>query len=237
MSIVQIFGLAKQAYSIKKERDQKKSENNYENEFFYLLFKKLENKNVYIDSNIFMAEPNEGIERFFYDFRIYDNVQIIMPSEQYEEIYNKKNKGNSKEARDAFNRIEQLVDLKKINILNLKDDINTKAYADPIFIKMIIDDLKKGKEVCFFTEDKDLKIRLKLNIESEKLPEENLEILSFKTLYYEKYNLVDKERKRLEDSRIEKEKYDKILDNLENPPLKERILLKIVSFMTKEDMK
>lgn len=54
---------------------------------------------------------------------------------------------------------------------------------------------KKGKEVYFFTEDKDLKIRLKLNIEAEKLLEENLEILSFKTLYYEKYNLVNKERK------------------------------------------
>lgn len=233
MNIMQIYGLAKRAYNIKKENDQKKSENNYENEFFYILFKKLENKKVYIDSNIFMAESNEAIERFFYDFRKYDDIQIIMPSEQYQEIYNKKNKEDLKAARDAFNRIEQLVDLKKINILNLKEDMVTNAYADPIFIKMIIDDLKEGHEVCFFTEDKDLKIRLKVKIKEESLNEDNLLIHSYKTLYNNKYSIVDEERKKEIERKKERERIDKMLDIIENGTFKSRMAQKVADFITR----
>ena len=230
MEFTDLIVVARNLYRFKKQKDQHK----YEDEFFKLLFEQLHNKILYIDSNIFMAKANIGVERFFNEILEYPNINITMPTEQYEEIYNLKNSDmevKAKPARSAFRIIEKLFDSKHLNILELKDKPNAvKAYADPVFIKMITDNLKVEKEVYFITEDKDLKIRLKSKIESEKLNIGNLVICSFNTLYEDKHNLVDEERNRKKKS----EKFDKEMEQMMNGgSLKDKALDKIASYLSK----
>ncbi len=226
-----IFIIARDLYRLKKQKDKEKYENSYEDEFFNLLFERLKNKTLYVDSNIFMAEPNDAIDRFFRELAQHENIKITMPTEQYEEIYKiKSNDGDSaKAARDAFRRIEKLVDSKHIDIFELEITPNQSlSYADPIFIKMILEDLKNEKEVYFITEDKDLKIRLKSKIEAEKLNEKNIVIYSFESLYNEKYNIVNKERER----KKKIEETDKFLADLQNDSLKDKAINKVASFLS-----
>lgn len=234
MEFTDLVIIVRKIYRIKKQKDKEAknaSENSYENDFFNLLFKQLKDKKLYVDSNIFMAEPNKAIDRFFNEFATYDNIKITMPTEQYEEIYNLKRsveETSSKAARDAFRRIEKLVDSKSIDIRNLKDmPANSSSYADPIFIKMIIEDLKSEKQMYFITEDKDLKIRLKSQIELKKLNENNIVICSFETLYNDKYNIVDEERKRIKKG----EEIDEFFAQLQTDNLKDKVLDKVVSFL------
>lgn len=234
MEFTDLVIIARKIYRIKRTKDKEAKnaiENSYENDFFNLLFEQLKDKKLYVDSNIFMAEPNKAVDRFFDEFTSYDNLKITMPREQYEEIYNLKRsdeESSSKAARDAFRRIEKLVDSKHINILDLKDmSDDLSSYADPIFIKMIIEDLKSEKQVYFITEDKDLKIRLKSQIESEKLNENNIVICSFETLYNDKYNIVDEERERMKKG----EEMDAFFAQLQTDSLKDKVLDKVVSFL------
>lgn len=236
MDFVDLVIIARKIYRIKEQKDKEEKNayaNSYEDEFFNLLFEQLKNKKLYVDSNIFMAEPSEAIDRFFSEFADYDSIKITMPTEQYEEIYNLKRsdfKSSSKAARDAFRRIEKLVDSKHIDILDLKDmPDDSSFYADPIFIKMIIEDLKNENQVYFVTEDKDLKIRLKSKIESEQLNENNIIICSFETLYNDKYNIIDEERKRIKKG----EEMDDFFAKLTTESLKDKALNKLVSFLIK----
>ena len=230
MEFTDLIVVARNLYRFKKQKDQHK----YEDEFFKLLFEQLHNKILYIDSNIFMAQSNVGVERFFNEIQEYPNIYITMPTEQYEEIYNLKNSDievKAKPARNAFRIIEKLFDSKHLNIRELKDEPNkVKAYADPVFIKMITENLKEQKKVYFITEDKDLKIRLKSKVESEKLNIENLVICSFETLYEDKENLVDEERNRKKDIK----KGEEFLDELANGgSLKDKALDKIAAYISK----
>lgn len=225
-----IYILARDLYRLKKQKDKEKYENSYEDEFFNLLFERLKNKILYVDSNIFMAEPNEAIDRFFKELTLSENIKITMPTEQYEEIYKLK-KGDAetaKAARDAFRRMEKLIDSKHIDIPELKEMPDySPSYADPIFMKMILEDLKNDKQVYFITEDKDLKIRLKSKIIAEKLNENNIVICSFESLYSEKYNIVDEQRER----KKKEEETDKFLADLQNDSFKDKAINKIASFI------
>jgi hypothetical protein len=146
----------------------------------------LENKLIYIDSNIFMGSETSNdeydITEVLFDYLYYHNVNIILFKEQYSEIYklkqNKENKNSSFLARRAFKRIEQLLNLEKLTIDDLDIENLSKSYADPIFIKKIISDIKNNKKVVFITEDADLRIRLKSQIKQQKLNKDNLEIYS-----------------------------------------------------------
>ncbi|QHG90772.1 hypothetical protein CVO_02480 [Sulfurimonas sp. CVO] len=234
MEFTDLVIIARKIYRIKDQKDKEAKnaiENSYEDDFLNLLFEQLKNKKLYVDSNIFMAKPNKAVDRFFDEFTSYDNIKITMPREQYEEIYNLKRsdeESSSKAARDAFRRIEKLVDSKHIDILDLKDmPADSSSYADPIFIKMIIDDLKSEKQVYFITEDKDLKIRLKSQIESKQLNENNIVICSFETLYNDKYNIVDEERRRIKKG----EEIDEFFAKLQTDSLKDKMLDKVVSFL------
>lgn len=68
-------------YDVKEARDNKK----YNEEFFKLLFEQLDNKILYVDSNVFMAKDNKGVDRFFKELLEYKDIKITMPTEQYEE--------------------------------------------------------------------------------------------------------------------------------------------------------
>lgn len=231
IDIDDIFDGAKNLYNIKQESDKRK----YEEEFFKLIFKKLKNKEVYIDSNIFITTMNKGVDRFFSEFSNYPDIKIIMPKEQYEEIYNLKNnteKPNSEVgARSAFRIIEKLFNSNNLNILDLEKECDKKAYADPIFIEKIIENLKDEKNVYFLTEDKDLQIRLKSKIKSENLNEDNITISSFLNIYADKKNLVNEERKRIK----EIEENNKVIDEILNPGLGRRMLDKVLDSMTPKD--
>lgn len=230
MEFVELVVIARKLYRIKKEND----ENKYEDEFFELLFEQLDNKVLYVDSNIFMTDSNEGVNRFFNEISKYKNIKITMPREQYEEIYNLKNSDvelKSKSGRHAFRVIEKLFDSKHLDILELDDEVNkSQAYADPVFINMITEDLKNDKQVYFITEDKDLKIRLKSKIKTEKLNEDNMIICSFDTLYQDKYNIVEEDRTRKKKSAEE----DRFIEELASgESLKDKALDKVASFLTK----
>lgn len=117
------------------------------------------NTTIYVDSNIFM---NEKADYFFETLE--NGHMLIVPKEQYNELYNLKNSENSEKAykaRNAFKIIEQLLDNNILQIENLNDNTKKESYADPIFIKSILTKLENNNNVILITEDTDLRIRLK----------------------------------------------------------------------------
>lgn len=146
-----------------------------------LFCSELENVSLYIDSNIFM---DERFEPLFENFKKF-NLKIILLNEQYHELYHlKKSENDTKSfrARNAFRLIEELLNLKKLTIKDLDPEQTTKAYADPILIKRIIADIQNQKKVVFITEDRDLKIRLKVQMEQKSLDENLISIYDYNDL-------------------------------------------------------
>lgn len=198
--------------------------------FFEYFYNEMIERNIYIDSNIFLQD-SEGVNRLFDELLKYSNISIIMPKEQYEEIYNlKKNESDIKSAnaRNAFRRIEKLFDNYKLKIPGLNDkSVNSSTYADPVFIDLIIQDLKENQRVFFITEDKDLKIRLKSKIYTEglSLNEDYIKIFSFNEQYENRKVLVHE---------FNKSDYEKACDGINNliykrnTPFLEKIKSKII---------
>lgn len=215
-----VFDVLKGIYDVRTELKEKE----YEDIFFKLIFKKLSNKKVYIDSNIFLTRMNKAVDRLFNELSNYSDIIITMPKEQYEEIYNLKSNDENPElslaARNAFRTIEKLFDSNNLEILNLEDNNNKKAYADPVFIKDIINNLKKDEKVFFLTEDKDLRIRLKSKIKTESLNEDNITVDSFLNIYSNIKNLVDSEKKRIKELKED----NKVIDEILNPGLGRRMI-------------
>lgn len=124
-------------------------------------YQSLEDKIIYIDSNIFMDGKFRNILE---DFEAY-KLNIVIPKEQYDELYNlKQNSDEEKKklARDSFKLIEKFLDLRILKIEDINNDkMKQNAYADSVFIQKIANDLKLNRPVVFFTNDADLRIRIK----------------------------------------------------------------------------
>lgn len=121
-----------------------------------------EDEIIYIDSNIFMDERTD----FFFS-SLDENNKVFIPRVQYNELYKLKSSdegGKAKRARDAFRKIEELFDKKIITIEDLSGK-NKETYADEAFIKLILEDLKNSKKVAFITDDRDLRLRLKIEVD------------------------------------------------------------------------
>lgn len=124
-------------------------------------YKSIEDKLIYIDSNVFMDEKFKNILENFEEYKL----NIVIPKEQYDELYNLKQSNDgekSKKARDAFKSLENLLDLKILKIEDINQEhVNSNAYADAVFINKIAQNIKDNKSVVFFTDDADLRIRVK----------------------------------------------------------------------------
>ncbi len=174
-----------------------------------------------------MAEASRFMDRLFTELRMEEKIKIKMPTEQYEEIYTLKNSSDetkAKFARDAFRRIEELVDSGNLKLPKLSDKPMSNSYADPAFIKAIIEDIKNGQRVFFITEDKDLKIRLKSKMEQENIDDSNIIICSFEAMLQDKNKIVDEERER-EKERIKKEKEaNEMFEKIEKGTITQRVV-------------
>ena len=118
---------------------------------------------VYRDNNIFM---NKKISYFLNSLS--SKNKIIIPKEQYNELTRLKHSNNKEKAykaRNAFKRIENLYDRGIAKIENLTNMHKDGFYADPIFIDMILQDIKNNIKVAFITEDRDLRLRLKFELD------------------------------------------------------------------------
>ena len=81
-----------------------------EEKYSYINAKFSENEVIYIDSNIFMHEE----ATYFLD-SLNEKNKVIVPKEQYNELYKLKSSDDEKrayKARNAFRKIEELYDKK-----------------------------------------------------------------------------------------------------------------------------
>lgn len=183
-------------------------------------YKSLENKVIYIDSNIFM---DEIFRKVLENFESY-SLNIVIPKEQYDELYNLKqssdNEEKKKRARDAFKIIEKLLDL---NILSIEDinnkNMNQNAYADSVFIEKVANNLKMNNQIIFFTNDADLRIRIK-SLEGQK---QLITLYGYKDLKAieekekqrirdEEYKFYEKIRKEEEERKANRTTSEKVID-------------------------
>lgn len=174
-------------------------------------YKSLEDKVIYIDSNIFMDEKFIDILTNFEKYQL----NIIIPKEQYDELYNIKQKSEDskqKKARDAFKIIETFLDLNILHIENINENTNNKnAYADIVFINRINQHIQNKENIVFFTDDADLRIRVK-SMNKDSLVKiygfKELDILieNKRKLFNEKWNPIIKEKEREKEIEIEIEK-------------------------------
>lgn len=134
-----------------------------EEKYSYINAKFSENEVIYIDSNIFMYEE----ATYFLD-SLNEKNKVIVPKKQYNELYKLRSSDDEKrayKARNAFRKIEELYDKKIIKIEDLSNLQKEDSYADPVFIRLILEDIKNNVKVAFITEDRDLRLRLKVEID------------------------------------------------------------------------
>lgn len=124
-----------------------------------------------IDSNIWM---NEDYDDLFKALNIccnrYKSI-IYLYGPQFDEISNIKSKTQftderNKRARLAINRIEklQVSGILKIRPITINSD--PRAYADPLIIKLLIEESKRGINCVFISDDKELRIRVREQLAS-----------------------------------------------------------------------
>lgn len=188
-------------------------------------YKSIENKIIYIDSNIFMEEKFKNLLLDFANFKL----NIIIPKEQYDEIYNlkKDTQEKGKKARDSFKIIEKFLDLGILTIDGINQNyVKKNAYADLKFIDYINQNIKNQEQVIFFTDDADLRIRIKTLNEAD---------LFVKTYGFNELHLLSEDEKkriemkeREEQERISNEEREEYLRDQENKEMNKTTFDKFV---------
>lgn len=144
----------------------------------------LNDSRLYIDTNIFMDERFTKL----FDILMESNIKILLLKEQYTELYNLKrstdNENKAKNARMAFRYIEKLQELEKLDIAGIDIQDSASSYADPFLIQEIVSDLDNNMKVIFFTEDMDLKIRLREQLKQKNLQKELLTLFYYDNLEF-----------------------------------------------------
>lgn len=119
-----------------------------------------------IDSNIWM---NLGYDPFFQaleDVLKRDQKGLVLYGPQFDEMCNVKRRsrygtGKNKSSRCAINRIEKFQAEAILRIEPLSIGSDDHAYADLIIVKLIMAHIKNGKNVCFLSDDVELRIRVR----------------------------------------------------------------------------
>ncbi|MDF7826005.1 hypothetical protein P4B35_18385 [Pontiellaceae bacterium B12227] len=123
-----------------------------------------------VDTNIWMDEDCEGLLAALEITCRIQGVNITVPGVQYNEICKKKKDKSSGEdgkrlGRIAHRRIEQFHEKGLLHFVNLTAHPG-HTYADPVLVKHIIDQVKKGVRSTLITNDRDLRIRAKESLSS-----------------------------------------------------------------------
>ena len=122
-----------------------------------------------IDSNIWMKEEYDT----FFEALLFvckaNKLCLSFYGPQFDEITNIKKKADYGEeknhrARLAINRIEEFQVNKCLRIEAISIDSNPRAYADPLIIKLLTTESKKGKRCIFISDDKELRIRVREHV-------------------------------------------------------------------------
>lgn len=117
---------------------------------------------IYLDTNIYMEKS--GKYDNFFKYVTNNNINtIMMTSETYDEIVNKRlnSKKNKQDHqfRKALRIVNELDNYNLITIENIKVQPQKNAYADPHIIKYLKDKIC-DYNIMFVTDDLDLKIRV-----------------------------------------------------------------------------
>lgn len=161
-AIIRLESKRKRQIEQKIEKDRIVKSVNEQQRYFNRWFDKI----LIIDSNIWM---NPEYDAFFLTLekQLSDRVKkLSLFGPQFDEICNIKKKtsygeAKNKKARCALNRIEKFQLMKSLKIEPITLDAEKNAYADPLLIQLTNTNLKAGKEVCFITDDMELRIRIR----------------------------------------------------------------------------
>jgi len=141
---------------------------------------------LFIDSNIFMDKRFGILFEFLEDI----DINIIVLKEQYQELYNIKknttyrNSKKGKSVRNAFRIIDHFQEMNKLTIKGLDIESDLSIHVDPVLIKEIINLVTESKKVIFFTEDFDLKIRLREQLNQKNINKNLLIVYSYKDIEF-----------------------------------------------------
>jgi hypothetical protein len=67
-------------------------------------------------------------------------------------------------ARLAIYRIDDFQKKGILNILSITPDSVRNAYADPLLIEFLVNEAKKGNKCTFFSDDKELNVRVRQHL-------------------------------------------------------------------------
>ena len=129
-----------------------------------------------IDSNIWMDDRPQ-YDNFITIFRfllMHLDIRYTFYGPQFEEICNIKfrtvyGESANKKSRIAINRIDKLSDENLLRITPVNIELEYPGHVDPMLIKLLLMDAKKGKNVALLSNDVELRIRAR-----EKLKEFNV---------------------------------------------------------------
>ncbi|AHF93944.1 hypothetical protein OPIT5_01230 [Opitutaceae bacterium TAV5] len=119
-----------------------------------------------IDSNIWMNEDYDSFFVFLKEWCENCKHSIVLFGEQFDEISNIKKgtvyrEDRNRRSRLAINRIEYFQKLSLLNITPISMDAKIGAYADPVIVKIITSEARKGNQCTFISDDKELRIRVR----------------------------------------------------------------------------
>lgn len=123
-------------------------------------------KNVYIDSNIWM---NEAYDDFWAALAIACEIsgkKLSLPNVQLDEMSNvKRRKGvgvtRNYRSRLALRRIEMLQTSSSLQISDMQQEARRGAYADPLLFREMVRCYKEGIPARLLTDDREFRIRLR----------------------------------------------------------------------------
>lgn len=118
---------------------------------------------ILIDSNIWMEYDYQNFFDVLMKLLEKTSNSIVMPSEQFDEIVNLKNRPyedrKSKQARCALSRIESFQNKRKLKIIPMGVKTEKEAYADPVILKILINKAAECSNVTLISCDRELRIR------------------------------------------------------------------------------
>ena len=146
---------------------------------------------IVIDTNIWMDSRLDAFWNDLFEQCSSNNCKIIIYSSNFDEVERLKSSSNEEKrcrARLALNRIKKFSDSDLLIIENIKNKIDSSAYADPDIINLCKELRRKHKDFCLITNDKALIVRARHCLfESQKNKKtETSKILS---IGYTKYNI------------------------------------------------
>ena len=122
-----------------------------------------------VDSNIWM---NEGYDDFFRVLRRCTkraSTELVLYGPQFDEMCNIKRtagygEDRNRRARIAISRIEAFQKENLLRVEPITINADKFAYADPPIVKLLITEAKAAKTLCFVSDDKELRIRVRENL-------------------------------------------------------------------------